>query len=165
MIGWRLPAVLGALFLAACSALTSGPQVGAGGTAIAEAPVPESAREVVLTALGLLETGYRFGGKNPEAGLDCSGMVNYVFRTAVQQSVGASAADMAQRGKALAPAQWRAGDLVFFNTRGAAHSHVGIYLGDQRFIHAPSSKGKVRIDRLDTGWFASRLTEVRRYLD
>lgn len=125
----------------------------------------EQARDVVFTALSLMETGYKFGGKNPEAGLDCSGMVNYVFRAAVQRTLGASAADMARQGRPVVLAEAQPGDLVFFNTQNAPHSHVGIYLGDARFIHAPSSKGKVRIDRVDLGWFAPRLTEVRRYLD
>ncbi|MBK6909125.1 MAG: C40 family peptidase [Rhodocyclaceae bacterium] len=161
----HLGALLASLWLAACSVLTPHPQVGAGDTAMAAQTVPEAAREVVLSALGLLETGYRFGGRNPEAGLDCSGMVNFVYHSAVQRRLGSSAADMATRGMTVASGKWRAGDLVFFNTRGAPHSHVGIYLGEQRFIHAPSTKGKVRIDRLDTGWFAPRLTEVRRYLE
>lgn len=140
-------------------------QVGAGETAPKPQDVPEAAREVVLTALGLLETGYKFGGKNPEAGLDCSGMVNYVYDRALSRKLGSSAADMARRGRRLGEREWRAGDLVFFNTSGAPYSHVGIYLGDSRFIHAPSSKGQVRIDRVDTGWFAARVTEARRYID
>ena len=78
-----LGALLASLWLAACSVLTPHPQVGAGDTAMAAQPVPEAAREVVLSALGLLETGYRFGGKNPEAGLDCSGMVSYVYQKAI----------------------------------------------------------------------------------
>jgi cell wall-associated NlpC family hydrolase len=127
--------------------------------------VPELAREAVLTALGLLETGYKFGGKNPEAGLDCSGMVNYVFGQVTKKKLGGSAADIAKRSKLIPTDDVRPGDLVFFNTRNAPYSHVGIYIGDERFIHAPNSKGQVRIDRIDRGWFATRITEARRYFE
>lgn len=123
------------------------------------------AREVVLTALGLLDTGYRFGGRNPEAGLDCSGMVSYVFSSAAGLKLGGSAADIARRGRAVSRQEMRPGDLVFFNTRGFAYSHVGIYLGEGRFVHAPSSQGQVRTERLDQGWFASRWHETRTYFD
>lgn len=120
-----------------------------------------------MFALGLLEKNYRFGGKNPEAGFDCSGMVSYVFDRAAGMRISGSAADMAKKGRAVAPAEMRAGDLVFFNTLKRSHSHVGIYLGDGRFIHAPSSNGeaRVRTDSLAEGWFASRFEEARSYLD
>lgn len=131
-------------------------------------PRGESGRgqEVALFALGLLDTGYRFGGKNPEAGLDCSGMASYVLRESAGVRVAGSAADIARRGRSIALEEARAGDLVFFNTRGGPYTHVGIYLGDGRFVHAPSSaRGKVRIDSLREGYFASRITEARAYFD
>jgi cell wall-associated NlpC family hydrolase len=120
-------------------------------------------KEVVMYALGLIGTDYRFGGKNPEAGLDCSGMVAYIFRQAAHYNIGGSAADIARKGRAVRPEAIRPGDLVFFNTRNRPHSHVGIYIGDLRFVHAPSSNGQVRIDRLDNGYFSSRFEEARRY--
>jgi cell wall-associated NlpC family hydrolase len=121
--------------------------------------------DVVVFALGLVETEYRFGGKNPDAGLDCSGMVNYVFDKAAGVKLGGSAADIARKGRAVSLAQLRPGDLVFFNTSNRTHSHVGIYIGDQRFVHAPSKNGKVRTDSLKVGWFAERLEEARTYFD
>lgn len=121
--------------------------------------------EIVLFALGLMDTGYRFGGKNPDAGLDCSGMVSYVFENAIGLRLQGSAADMAKRGRPVNGAGLRPGDLVFFNTRQKPRSHVGIYVGDGRFIHAPSSTGKVRKDSLHTGWFAARFEEARTYFD
>ncbi len=148
--------------LAGCSSLPEPAKISPRDTAPV---VSEQARDVVFTALNLLETGYKFGGKNPEAGLDCSGMVNYVFHSALQRKLGGSAADIARRGRPVSLSDAQPGDLVFFNTQNAPHSHVGIYLGDARFIHAPSSKGKVRIDRVDVGWFAPRMTELRRYLE
>ena len=127
--------------------------------------VPEKAQDVMLFALGLVETGYRFGGKNPEAGLDCSGMVSYVYDKAAGLRLAGSAADIARRGRAVEIAQLRAGDLVFFNTRNKSYSHVGIYIGDGRFVHAPNTNGKVRTESLKSGWFAARFEEARTYFD
>lgn len=126
---------------------------------------PEKAQDVVLYALGLVETGYLFGGKNPEAGLDCSGMVSYVFDKAAGLRIAGSAADIAQRGRTVDATALRPGDLVFFNTRNRPYSHVGIYIGDGRFVHAPNSNGKVRTESLQSGWFAARFEEARTYFD
>ena len=129
-------------------------------------PVADTrAHDVVMFALGLIDTGYRFGGKNPEAGLDCSGMVSYVFGSTTDVKLTGSAADIAKRGRSVARDALRPGDLVFFNTRNRAYSHVGIYIGDDRFIHAPSSNGKVRTDTLSRSWYATRFEEARSYFD
>ena len=124
-----------------------------------------AAREVVIYALSLVDTGYRFGGKNPQAGLDCSGMVSYVFSQAAGLRIGGSAAEIAQRGRPVERSDLRPGDLVFFNTANRSYSHVGIYLGDARFVHAPSSNGRVRIDRMDSSYYASRFDAARSYFD
>ena len=150
------------LLLAGCGGAP--PQSGIG-ESIRSASGREKANEVVLFSLGLLNIGYRFGGKNPEAGLDCSGMVSYVFKESANLSLQGSAADIAKRGRAVDIAYIQPGDLVFFNTLNRPHSHVGIYIGEGRFIHAPSSKGKVRIDSLASGWFAQRFEEARNYFD
>ena len=121
--------------------------------------------DVVVFALGLVETEYRFGGKNPAAGLDCSGMVSYVFGKAIGLKLTGSAADIAGKGRNVAVAALRPGDLVFFNTSNRSHSHVGIYIGDQRFVHAPSKNGKVRTDSLKSDWFATRFEEARTYFN
>jgi len=148
--------------------------VGAGDTALAR-PAPGAvdalarhdprANDVVLFALGLIETGYRFGGKNPEAGLDCSGMVSYVYQKSVDMPLRGSAADLARQGRPIPAAELKPGDLVFFNTRNRPRSHVGIYIGDDRFVHAPNSRGKVRTESLKNGWFAARFEEARTYFD
>lgn len=151
------------LLLAACGNSPTR-KVGAGDTAHTRAAL-EKANEVVLFSLGLINTGYRFGGKNPEAGLDCSGMVSYVFDQSANIKLRGSAADIAKRGRAVDIAYIQPGDLVFFNTLNRPHSHVGIYIGEGRFIHAPSSTGKVRIDSLAKGWFAPRFEEARSYFD
>ncbi|MBI5922785.1 MAG: C40 family peptidase [Betaproteobacteria bacterium] len=129
------------------------------------AVAPEKGSNVVLYALSLIDSGYRYGGKNPEAGLDCSGMVSHIYEKAAGIRVLGSAADIARKGKPVELAQARPGDLVFFNTRNRSHSHVGIYIGDGRFVHAPNSQGKVRTESLAQGWFAKRLEEARTYFD
>ncbi len=144
-----------------------GPQgAGAEGTAPGGATAAQDkASDVVLFALGLLETDYRFGGKNPEAGLDCSGMVSYVFEKSADLRLAGSAADLARQGKPVPAEKLKPGDLVFFNTRNRPHSHVGIYIGDDRFVHAPNNRGKVRTESLKQGWFAARFEEGRTYFD
>jgi cell wall-associated NlpC family hydrolase len=134
--------------------------------ATAERPASSAkGNDVVMFALGLIDTGYRFGGKNPEAGLDCSGMVTYIYGRAAGVKVPGSAADIAKRGRAVSRERLRPGDLVFFNTRNFPASHVGIYIGDDRFVHAPSSRGRVRIDRLGASYFAQRFEMARSYFD
>lgn len=122
-------------------------------------------QEIVLYALALIDTGYRFGGKNPAAGLDCSGMVAYVYQQAAGLQLSGSAADIARSGREIERQQLRPGDLVFFNTRNQPYSHVGIYIGDNRFVHAPSSNGKVRIDPLHAPYYAQRFESARSYFD
>jgi cell wall-associated NlpC family hydrolase len=131
----------------------------------ASAVSSDRGNEVALFALGLIDTGYQFGGKNPEAGLDCSGMVAYVYGKALGLKVSGSAADIARRGRPVDPNALKPGDLVFFNTLNRPYSHVGIYIGDGRFVHAPSSNGRVRKDHLDSGWFSSRFDGARAYFD
>jgi cell wall-associated NlpC family hydrolase len=159
-----LPIVLATLLLAACSGPTTRP-VASTGTISQQPGVSEQGNEVAIYALGLVDTGYRFGGKNPEAGLDCSGMVSYIYNRAAGMKVVGSAADIARNGRPIERLSMRPGDLVFFNTRNRAYSHVGIYLGDQRFIHAPSSNGKVRIDRLNDRYYAQRYEAARTFFD
>ncbi|MDB5801567.1 MAG: lipoprotein NlpC/P60 family [Rhodocyclales bacterium] len=122
---------------------------------------PEHANEIVIFSLGLLDTGYRFGGSNPEAGLDCSGMVSYVVEQVAGKRLPHNAAQIAALTRTIGRDALKPADLVFFNTNGQTYSHMGIYLGDGRFVHAPSSKGSVRIERLDSAYFASRFSGAR----
>lgn len=114
------------------------------------------AEEIVLHALALIDTGYVFGGRNPEAGLDCSGMVAHVYEQAAGVRLPHNAAQIARLAQPVERDRLGPGDLVFFNTRGFSASHIGIYLGDGRFVHAPSSKGRVRIENMDNRYFAAR---------
>lgn len=140
----------------------SSPPIQPGSSAL---PSTRQGSEVVLFALGLLDTGYRFGGKNPEAGLDCSGMVSYIYRTAIGMNVTGSAADIAKKSRKINPASLRPGDLVFFNTLNRPYSHVGIFIGKGQFVHAPNSRGKVRIDRLQARYYAERFEAAATLLD
>jgi hypothetical protein len=110
------------------------------------------AADVVLTALSHLGVPYRFGGSDPRRGFDCSGLVRHVFQQA-------AALDMPLDRAELAP-----GDLVFFNTRGRAYSHVGIYVGEGRFVHAPARRGQVRVEAMESGYWRARFNGARRLL-
>ncbi len=159
-----LPISLMALLVAACSSPTPRP-VSYWENISQPLAVSEKGNEVALYALGLIDTGYRFGGKNPEAGLDCSGMVSFIYGRAAGVTVKGSAADIARNSRPIEPESLRPGDLVFFNTRNRPFSHVGIYLGDARFVHAPSSNGRVRIDRLNDRYYAQRFEAARTFFD
>ena len=157
-------ALLIVLLLAACG--SPAPRSGTSAGTIAQPlAISEKGNEVALYALGLIDTGYRFGGKNPEAGLDCSGMVSYIYGQAISLKVKGSAADIARSSRPIEPEFLRPGDLVFFNTRSRPFSHVGIYLGDSRFVHAPATSGRVRIDRLNDRYYAQRFEAARTLFD
>ena len=152
--------------LAACSSVPPSP----GGKLVAtafqnEQTASPAAREVGMYSLMLLKTGYQFGGKNPAAGLDCSGFVSYVYRESAGMPLTGSAASMARHGREVAGEQLRAGDLVFFNTLGQPFSHVGIYLGKGQFIHAPNSRGRVRVDMLTNRYWSQRFEMARTLMD
>ena len=117
-----------------------------------------------MYALGLLGTGYRFGGRNPEAGLDCSGMVAFIVEQVSGKRLPHNAAQIASITRPIRISALQPGDLVFFNTLNRAHSHMGIYIGDGRFIHAPSSRGQIRIERLDNRYFKPRIDGARTLL-
>lgn len=117
---------------------------------------------VVDRALGYIGVPYRFGGSNPQTGFDCSGLVNHVFRETLGVVLPRTSRQLAGIGVAVARDQLRPGDLVFFNTRGAANSHVGIYLGEGRFVHAPRARTLVRIDSLDDVGYRGRFEGARR---
>jgi len=163
-----------ACLLAACStpATRQSTSGNAAEPAVARPEMPRSkmedqraANEVVLQAMGLLDTGYRFGGSNPDAGLDCSGMVSLVVERATGRKLPHNAARIAAQTRPISRDDLRPADLVFFNTNGNPYSHMGIYLGDGRFVHAPSSKGRVRIDQLGASYYAKRFTGARSLFD
>ena len=124
--------------------------------------VLQSAQDLAIYALGLIGVDYRYGGNSPEHGLDCSGLVRYVFQEVVGVTLPRTAREMARLGGRVAPGDLKAGDLVFFNTRRSPFSHVGIYLGDDRFIHAPHRGGEVEIVTLSLRYWQQRYDGARR---
>ena len=120
--------------------------------------------EIVLHALSLLHVPYRWGGKDPNSGLDCSGFVSQVFKQAIGLELLGNAQYMAAQGAKVAKSKLKAGDLVFFNTRGRRYSHVGIYVGDGRFVHALNKKKGVRVDHLNDPYYTQRFTGARNLL-
>lgn len=111
------------------------------------------ANAVLFRALALVGTPYRYGGNTPEGGFDCSGLVGYVFRDAAAISLPRTSAEIgAVPGQTLRRNDLKSGDLVLFATNRKIH-HVGIYVGENRFVHAPNSGGTVRMNSLDDfGW-------------
>lgn len=119
---------------------------------------------LVMGALTLTGVNYRRGGNTPETGLDCSGLVRHVFRETLGMVLPRRSADMSQVGNSINVSDLKPGDLVFFNTLRSAFSHVGIYVGEGKFLHAPSSGGAVRVDNLSAAYWAHRFNGARRVL-
>lgn len=117
------------------------------------------------TALDLVGIRYRRGGDSPEAGFDCSGFVGHVFREGLGLYLPRSAGAISRAGEPIARDQLKPGDLVFFNTMRHAFSHVGIYLGDDRFVHAPRTGGRVRVEDMTQRYWAKRFNGARRITD
>ena len=119
--------------------------------------------DLFFYATSLIGTPYHMGGSSPETGLDCSGFVHHVFMQTIHADLPRTSADMSQEGQPVEQAELRPGDLVFFNTLKRPSSHVGIYLGENRFIHASSnSAGSVTISNLQDEYWSSRYDGARR---
>jgi cell wall-associated NlpC family hydrolase len=117
---------------------------------------------IVFHALALIGVDYKRGGKLPVTGFDCSGLVRYVFRQAQGVELPNTARDQSKLGANVKRDALQPGDLVFYNTLRRTFSHVGIYLGENRFIHAPSTGGEVRIDDMTSPYWAKRFNGARR---
>lgn len=119
-----------------------------------------------LTALArsLVGTPYRYGGNSPDSGFDCSGFVGYVFRQSLNIDLPRSSQEIYRLGQPVEPAQLRPGDLVFYNTLRRAFSHVGIYLGEDRFIHSPSSGGGIRVENMQMSYWRKHFNGARRII-
>jgi cell wall-associated NlpC family hydrolase len=119
-------------------------------------------RNLTAYARGLIGTPYKYGGRSPRAGFDCSGFVDYVFRRSAHVSLPHNSRLISRHGFPVKPSQLREGDLVFYDTNHSAYSHVGIYLGNYRFIHAPSSGGRVRTEDMRETYWETHYSGARR---
>ena len=124
-----------------------------------------SAQDLILKGLELVGIDYRYGGTNPNLGLDCSGFVQLVYREAAGLKLPRTAQEQSRIGDVVNRNELEAGDLVFFNTMSRAFSHVGIYIGGNRFLHAPRTGAEVRIDSLGKSYWASRYNGARRIVE
>lgn len=121
-----------------------------------------TAQELTSSALDLIGIRYKWGGSTPETGLDCSGLVQFVFQQVTGVTLPRSAREMSRLGDKVAMVDLKPGDLVFFNTRRFAYSHVGIYLGDNQFIHAPRRGRDVEVTTIDKSYWQKRFNGARR---
>jgi cell wall-associated NlpC family hydrolase len=128
----------------------------------ASATWSDRTQELIFHALAFIDVKYRYGGVSPETGWDCSGYVYHVFREAVGVILPRDAASMSAKGQPISRRELQPGDLVFFNTLKRAFSHVGIYLGDNRFIHAPATGKAVQISNMASEYWARRYDGGRR---
>jgi cell wall-associated NlpC family hydrolase len=120
------------------------------------------AGDVVVGALNMIGVRYRWGGDTPDSGLDCSGFVRYVFQDTLGMALPRRAEEMSRVGEKVSMSNLKPGDLVFFNTMRRTFSHVGIYIGDNKFVHSPSTGSTIRVDDLDDGYWEKRFTGARR---
>lgn len=120
------------------------------------------ARDVIFYALSMIGIPYRWGGSTPQTGFDCSGFVQYVYRQMAGLMLPRDSYAMARVGEQVSRDDLRPGDLVFFNTLRRPFSHVGIYLGEQRFVHSPSSGGGVHIVNMNEPYWKMRYNGARR---
>ena len=154
------------LALAGCSSTPPAPVPGSAPPVRAGHPTTAPLRnDIALYALSLLDTPYTWGGRGPATGFDCSGLVSHVYKEAAGMKLGGSSVMLGQMSRPIDPEQKQPGDLVFFNTLGSRHSHVGVYIGNGRFIHASNPRTGVRVDLLSNRYYAQRLEGVHTLLD
>ncbi|MVW77228.1 C40 family peptidase [Pseudomonas xionganensis] len=125
-----------------------------------------AASDVLFRALGLVGTPYRYGGNTPDGGFDCSGLIGYVYRDAAGISLPRSTRELISMSKpTVARDALQSGDLVFFATNGGRQvSHAGIYVGEGRFVHAPSTGGTVRLDSLSNRYWQRTYLQAKRII-
>ena len=159
-----LPCLLAALLLSGCSSVPS-PAARAGAAAGgAEQPARltlDQANDVTLYAISLVGTPYRYGGNTPESGFDCSGLIGHVYQSRARIRAPRTVAALVDWGQPVPAQSLRTGDLVVFTQKGVTN-HAGIYVGEGRFVHAPSTGGEVRLDALNSKYWAKQLVSYRR---
>lgn len=124
--------------------------------------VEETASQLVMGALGFLGVPYRRGGNSAETGFDCSGFVRAIYQQTAGLLLPRRAAEQAAATEKIDKSELKPGDLVFFNTMRRAFSHVGIYVGNGKFIHAPRPGGAVRVEDMGASYWLTRFDGARR---
>ena len=126
----------------------------------------EQAGDLIMNAMGLIGLSYRYGGNNPNQGLDCSAFMQYIFKQSMRVSLPRTASEQFGVGSSVDRSSLQPGDMVFFRTAGPSRiSHVGMYIGEGRFIHSPSTGKSISITSLDSGYWANKFVTARRVLD
>ena len=159
-------ALLALLTLAGCSSTPVHVQGPATAQAPSETEIPsrltlDQSNDVTLYAISLVGTPYRWGGNTPESGFDCSGLIGYVYKSRAGVSAPRTVSALTDWGQPVPPALVRTGDLVVFTQNGVAN-HAGIYVGEGRFVHAPSKGGEVRLDALNSKYWGKWPVSYRR---
>lgn len=158
----RLAAI--ALLLTACSHIRPKPEI-----PVSRGPNPlhhhgeQAANDVLFRAIGLVGTPYRFGGNTPEGGFDCSGLVGYVFRDVAGVNLPRTSDEISRvEAEDVRRDDLESGDIVLFRGHGHSVTHVGIYVGKGRFVHAPNEGGTVRLDYLDGAYWKDHFSGAKR---
>jgi cell wall-associated NlpC family hydrolase len=150
--------VCAAALLAACTTAPRAPSTPR--TIVYPTLTPEQSSDIAIHALGLVGTPYRYGGNTPDSGFDCSGLIGYVYRSRAGIAPPRTVVQLEGFGQPVGVAELRTGDLVLFG--GGQPTHAGIYVGEGRFVHAPSTGGEVRLDRLASVYWSRQTVSVRR---
>lgn len=124
--------------------------------------VSERASGLVINAMGFLGVPYRYGGNDMASGVDCSGFVRAVYEQSVGKLLPRRSAEQAAATETIDRSELKPGDLVFFNTMKRAFSHVGIYVGEGKFIHSPRTGGHVRVEDMRAAYWDARFNGARR---
>ena len=149
--------------IAGCASIAPGPAPSDQPGAIQPPAPPRAERsEALLQTLLALGLDYRHGGGSHATGFDCSGLVAHVYKEAWGIRMPRTSAEQSKRGVAIGLDELEAGDLVFYNTLNRPFSHVGIYVGDGRFVHAPKSGARVRVESVKSVYWLQRFNGARR---
>ena len=122
----------------------------------------ERMNDLVMYAISLAETPYQYGGSSERSGFDCSGYVGHVYREVLDIKLPRTTKALSGVGEPLRQSELRPGDLVFFNTQRRPFSHVGIYVGERKFVHSPKTGSRIRVENMELNYWKSRYNGARR---
>lgn len=156
--------VFSVLLLAGCA--TKPPEPVSNFSSSTAANFPIHSQDVLFRALGLVGTPYVWGGNTPDSGFDCSGLITFVYHDVANMRLPRTTTEMiAMKAPTVKRNQWQSGDILFFATgKSRKVSHAGIYVGEGRFVHAPSSGGTVRLDSIENSYWNKAYLNAKRPL-